>query len=64
MIGIVKADIGVSGGLIVAVGKAGNPDIMDGVHPLLIIGPSTEVLAGEGKIVTAGAIGEAIPQVF
>ncbi|MCU1484234.1 MAG: ureC, partial [Actinomycetia bacterium] len=54
--GIVKADIGVRDGRIVAIGKAGNPDTMDGVHPLLVIGPSTEVLAGNGKIVTAGAV--------
>jgi urease subunit alpha len=54
--GIVKADIGVRDGRIVAVGKAGNPDTMDGVHPALVIGPSTEVLAGNGKILTAGAV--------
>jgi urease subunit alpha len=54
--GIVKADIGIKDGLIVGVGKAGNPDIMDGVTPNLIVGASTEVIAGEGKIVTAGGI--------
>ncbi|MET0908677.1 MAG: urease subunit alpha [Ilumatobacteraceae bacterium] len=54
--GIVKADIGVRDGRIVGIGKAGNPDIMDGVHPALVIGPSTEIMAGNGKIVTAGAI--------
>ena len=54
--GIVKADIGVRGGRIVAVGKAGNPDIMAGVTPGLVIGASTEVIAGEGRIVTAGGI--------
>ena len=54
--GIVKADIGVRNGRIVAIGKAGNPDTMDGVHPGLVIGPSTEVLAGNGKILTAGAV--------
>jgi urease subunit alpha len=54
--GIVKADIGVRDGRIVAIGKAGNPDTMDGVHPSLVIGPSTEVLSGNGKIVTAGSI--------
>ncbi|ACY98745.1 urease subunit alpha [Thermomonospora curvata] len=54
--GIVKADVGVRDGRIVALGKAGNPDTMDGVHPDLVIGPSTEVLAGNGKILTAGAI--------
>jgi urease subunit alpha len=54
--GIFKADIGIRDGNIVALGKAGNPDIQDGVHPQLIIGSSTEVIAGEGRIVTAGAI--------
>ncbi|MGQ0521038.1 MAG: urease subunit alpha [Actinomycetota bacterium] len=54
--GVVKADIGVRDGRIVALGKAGNPDTMDGVHPGLVIGPSTEVLAGNGRIVTAGAV--------
>jgi urease subunit alpha len=54
--GIIKADIGVRDGRIVAIGKAGNPDTMDGVHPALVIGPSTEILSGNGKIVTAGAI--------
>ena len=54
--GIVKADIGIRDGMIVAIGKAGNPDMMDGVHPDLIVGASTEVIAGEGKIVTAGGI--------
>ncbi|MGF9914714.1 urease subunit alpha [Paenibacillus ehimensis] len=54
--GIVKADIGIKDGIIVGIGKAGNPDIMDGVHPCMIAGASTEVIAGEGKIVTAGGI--------
>jgi urease subunit alpha len=54
--GIVKADVGVRGGRIVGIGKAGNPDVMDGVDPALVIGPSTEVLAGNGKILTAGGI--------
>jgi urease subunit alpha len=54
--GIVKADVGIRDGRIVALGKAGNPDTMDGVHPDLVIGPSTEVLAGNGKILTAGGI--------
>ena len=54
--GIIKADIGIRDGRIVAMGKAGNPDTMDGVHPDLVIGPSTEVIAGNGRIVTAGAI--------
>ena len=52
--GIVKADIGLKAGLIVAIGKAGNPDIQPGVT--IIIGPGTEVIAGEGKILTAGGI--------
>lgn len=51
-----QADIGVRQGRIVGIGKAGNPDIMDGVHPNLIVGSSTEALAGEKLIVTAGAI--------
>ena len=54
--GVVKADIGIRDGRIVALGKAGNPDTMDGVHPDLVIGPATEVLAGNGKILTAGGI--------
>ncbi|MFC4584721.1 urease subunit alpha [Sphaerisporangium corydalis] len=54
--GVVKADIGVRDGRITAIGKAGNPDTMDGVHPELVIGPSTEILAGNGKILTAGAV--------
>jgi urease subunit alpha len=54
--GIIKADIGIRDGRIVGIGKAGNPDIMSGVHPDLVIGPSTEIIAGNGRIVTAGAI--------
>jgi urease subunit alpha len=54
--GIIKADIGIRDGRIVAMGKAGNPDIMTGVHPQLVVGPSTEVIAGNGRIVTAGGI--------
>ena len=54
--GIVKADIGIKDGRIVAVGKAGNPDLMDGVTPGMAIGAGTEVIAGEGMIVTAGGI--------
>ncbi|MFG1991320.1 urease subunit alpha [Actinoplanes sp. NPDC048988] len=54
--GVVKADIGIRDGRIVALGKAGNPDTMDGVHPDLVIGPGTEIIAGNGKILTAGAI--------
>jgi urease subunit alpha len=54
--GIVKGDLGVKNGRIAALGKAGNPDVMDGVHPDLAIGPGTEILAGNGMILTAGAI--------
>src|SRR6201986_4763085 len=54
--GIVKADIGIRDGRIVKIGKAGNPDTQDGVDPNLVVGASTEVVAGEGKIVTPGAI--------
>lgn len=54
--GVVKADVGIRDGRVVALGKAGNPDTMDGVHPDLVIGPGTEVLAGNGKILTAGGI--------
>lgn len=54
--GIVKADVGIRDGRIVAIGKAGNPDISDGVHPALCIGASTEIVAGEGRILTAGAV--------
>ncbi len=54
--GIIKADIGIRDGRIVAIGKAGNPDTMTGVHPGLVVGPSTEIIAGNGRIVTAGAI--------
>lgn len=52
--GIVKADIGIKDGMIVGIGKAGNPDVMDGVNPDLIVGSCTDVIAGEHKIVTAG----------
>jgi urease subunit alpha len=54
--GVVKADVGIRDGRIVALGKAGNPDTMDGVHPDLVIGPGTEVLSGNGKVLTAGGI--------
>ena len=54
--GIVRADVGIRDGRIVALGRSGNPDIADGVHPQLLIGPSTDVISGEGKILTAGAI--------
>ena len=52
--GIVKADIGIRGQRICAIGKAGNPDVQPGVD--IVIGPGTEIIAGEGMIVTAGAI--------
>jgi urease subunit alpha len=52
--GIYKADVGIKNGRIHAVGKAGNPDMMDGVDPALICGPTTEVIAGEKLILTAG----------
>jgi urease subunit alpha len=54
--GIIKADVGIRDGRIVALGKAGNPDTMSGVHPDLVVGPSTEIIAGNGRILTAGAI--------
>jgi urease subunit alpha len=54
--GIVKADIGIRGGRIVGIGKAGNPDMMNGVTEGMVVGAGTEVIAGEGKIVTAGGI--------
>ncbi|AWN14716.1 Urease alpha subunit [Salinisphaera sp. LB1] len=52
--GIVKADVGLSRGRISGIGKAGNPDVMDGVD--IVIGPGTEIIAGEGQILTAGGI--------
>ena len=52
--GIVKADVGIKGGRIAAIGKAGNPDTQEGVN--IIIGPGTEAIAGEGQILTAGGI--------
>ena len=52
--GIVKADVGLKDGRIAAIGKAGNPDIQPGVT--IVIGPGTEIIAGEGKILTAGGI--------
>ncbi|MFE7110237.1 urease subunit alpha [Streptomyces sp. NPDC057575] len=54
--GIVKTDVGVRAGRITALGRSGNPDISDGVHPDLVIGPGTDVVSGEGRILTAGAI--------
>src|SRR5579859_5656524 len=54
--GVVKADVGIKDGRISAIGKAGNGDVMDGVDPLLEIGAGTEILGGEGMILTAGGI--------
>jgi urease subunit alpha len=56
--GVVKADIGIRGGRIAAIGKAGNPDVQGSPErPVeIVIGPGTEVIAGEGKIVTAGGV--------
>ncbi|KAF9437265.1 hypothetical protein BGZ76_001430 [Entomortierella beljakovae] len=54
--GIYKADIGIKKGLIVGIGKAGNPDVMDDVSPNMVCGVSTEVMAGEHQIVVAGGI--------
>lgn len=55
-IGVVKADLGVKDGRIAGIGKAGNPYTMDGVDPNMVIGPGTEVIAGEHMIATAGGI--------
>ena len=52
--GVIKADVGIKHGRISGIGKAGNPDIQEGVT--LVIGPATEVIAGEGKILTAGGV--------
>jgi urease subunit alpha len=54
--GIVKADVGVKNGHIVKVGKAGNPDTMNGIDHELVVGASTEVIAGENLILTAGGV--------
>ncbi|KAG0003193.1 hypothetical protein BGZ65_001929, partial [Modicella reniformis] len=54
--GIYKADIGIKRGIIVGIGKAGNPDVMEGVSPNMIVGVSTEAMAGEHTIVVAGGI--------
>lgn len=53
---VIKADIGIRDGRICGIGKAGNPDLMDGVDPALVIGAATEVIAGEGLIATPGGI--------
>ncbi|WP_432564224.1 urease subunit alpha [Kineococcus sp. SYSU DK003] len=54
--GIYRADVGIRDGRICGIGRAGNPDVADGVHPALRIGPSTDVISGEGRILTAGGI--------
>jgi urease subunit alpha len=54
--GIYKADVGIKSGRIAGIGKAGNPDVMAGVSPLMIVGVTTEAIAGEGLILTAGGI--------
>jgi urease subunit alpha len=56
IIGIIKADIGIKGGLIAGIGKAGNPDVMDGVHYNMIVSSGTEVISGEHTICTPGTI--------
>ncbi len=56
VLGIVKGDIGVRHGRIVAVGKAGNPDLQDGVHPDLVVGPHTTIVSAERMVVTPGAV--------
>lgn len=55
-LGIVKADIGIKSNRIVGIGKAGNPDVMDGVTPGMVVGVSTEAIAGEKLIATAGGV--------
>jgi urease subunit alpha len=54
--GVIKADIGIKDGKICGIGKAGNPDMMDGVTPGMTVGAGTEIIAGEGMIVTAGGV--------
>src|SRR5205085_2961508 len=54
--GIRKADVGIKGGRIAGIGKAGNPGVMAGVTPGMIVGVTTEAIAGEGLILTAGGI--------
>ena len=56
LLGIIKADIGVKNGRIAGIGKSGNPAIMDGVDPALVVGPGTEIIAGEHLIATPGGI--------
>lgn len=54
--GIIKADVGVRDGRICGIGKSGNPETMDGIDPALVIGPSTEIMSGNGLILTAGTV--------
>ena len=56
ILGVVKADVGIKGSKIVGIGKAGNPDMMSGVDPNMIVGNTTEVIAGEKLILTAGGV--------
>ena len=55
-LGVVKADVGIKDGKIAGIGKAGNPNVMDGVHPDLVTGASTDAISGEHLILTAGGI--------
>ncbi|ASU77775.1 urease subunit alpha [Actinopolyspora erythraea] len=54
--GVIKADVAVRDGRIVGIGKAGNPDTADGVDPAMVIGPATEIVSGNGRILTAGGV--------
>ena len=56
ILGIIKADIGIKGNHIVGIGKAGNPDVMEGVTPGMVTGVTTECMAGEKLIATAGGV--------
>ena len=56
LLGIIKTDIGIKDGMVLAVGKAGNPNVMDGVHDNLIVSANTEVISGEHTICTPGTI--------
>ncbi|RAV32021.1 urease subunit alpha [Corynebacterium heidelbergense] len=55
-VGVVKGDVGIKNGRIVKIGKAGNPSTQDGIDPELVIGPGTEVIAGQHRILTAGGV--------
>lgn len=56
ILGVLKADVGIRDGKISAIGKAGNPNLQDGIHPDLVIGAGTEIIAGEHRLLTAGGI--------